>query len=160
MCVFRPEDRARWACLKYINAQNSALWIILINPDSQHERHSGALLQWCTSPWCVVSTVSAFSLPIPAQCPCSAPTPEERTPETVGDWTQTQPATFLWMFGCVHAIPVALYIGKKITGVEKKQGVFIEDRLSEILSKYFHQLLGLRSCHCRTRSVLTPGGCG
>lgn len=34
MYVFRAEDRGRSACLKYINAQNSALWIIVINPDS------------------------------------------------------------------------------------------------------------------------------
>lgn len=124
---FRSEDRGRWACLKYINAQNSALWIILVNPDSYYISavvglsfngapvHDVYLAQFSTL---------IFTLPFPAQSPRSAPTPEQMTGEWVTDWTKDKFDTRFCGCFVVFVLSQQHFTLKKL---KKRQGVFIED---------------------------------
>lgn len=73
MHVFRAEDRGRRACLKYINAQNSALWITVMKSDSQRRRECRKGLSLNGAPlhdvYLAQFPTLSSTLPFPDQCP-------------------------------------------------------------------------------------------
>lgn len=87
----------------------------------------------------------------PAQCPRSAPTPEELTAERVTDWTwyKLHVQHFCGCSAEFVTISAALCSGKKVARVNKKRGMHLL-RISSLKSCYGIYINGPRSSHCRT----------